>query len=156
MSARKLPPEAVDRLFRRLVATYGRRFWAQWEGVEPADVKAVWARELGGYVDRDDVFTWAFENMPEQPPNAIEFRNLCRRAPAPVTPQIEAPRADPQKVAEAIADARAILEAKAEHRTAWADRILERHRAGEKLSPGVVAAARAAVGRMNVADPAET
>jgi hypothetical protein len=154
-TARKLPPDVVDQLFRRMVATYGRRFWAQWEGVEPADVKAVWARELGGYTDRPEVFTWAFENLPEQPPNAIEFRNLCRRAPPPVVKALPEPPADPERVRAELAKLQHILQPQDGDRRAWARRALERADAGEPVSGATLRAARAVL-RTNVADPAET
>ena len=150
---RKLPADVVDQLMRRLVATYGRRFWAQWEGVEPADVKAIWARELAGYIDRPEVFAWAFENLPEQPPNAIEFRNLCRRAPArPVQVLPEAP-ADPERVRAELAKLQQILKPQAGDRLAWARNAIAKAERGEYVSPTAVRAARDAL-RRNVADPA--
>lgn len=150
---RRLPIEAVDWLFRRLVATYGRRFWLQWEGVEPADVKAVWARELGGYTDRRDVFLFALDNLPESPPNAIEFRNLCRRAPAAKVEELPAPPADPAKVAAVIADARQLLGVRNTDGRAWARRAIERADRGEYVSPATLRAARAVV-RSSIPDPA--
>lgn len=152
---RKLPADVVDQLLRRLVATYGRRFWLQYEGAEASDVRAIWARELAGYTERPEVFAWAFENLPEQPPNAIEFRNLCRRAPPPPTKALPEPPADPQKVAEAIASARAILAERNRNGRAWAEAIVARHEAGETVSSTALRAARAVL-RTNVADPVET
>lgn len=152
-TTRKLPADVVDQLFRRMVATYGRRFWAQWEGVDPADVKAVWARELGGYVDRPEVFAWAFENMPEQPPNAIEFRNLCRRAPPKPTQALPEPPADPERVRAELAKLQHIVRPEYRATRQWAQRVIERHEAGERVSSAALRDARAAL-RRNVADPA--
>lgn len=150
---RRLPAELVDDVMRRLIATYGRRFLAQWEGVDPKDVKAIWARELAGYETRPDVFAWVFENLPEDPMNAIEFRNLCRRAPAKPVEELPAPPADPAKVAAVISEARQLLNDRpvADSR-AWAIKVIERAAAGEPVSPGVLRDARAVA--RSIPDPA--
>lgn len=131
---KKLPPDVLDDVLRRLVATYGRRFWAQYEGVEVSDVRAVWARELAGYTDRPESLRFAFENLPEAPPNAIEFRNLCRRAPAPPVPALPAPVVDPAVVRNAIAQANAILAQMPPSKTDWVEGVAKRLAAGEPVS----------------------
>ena len=124
--------EAVDRLIDRLRATYGRDFAARYEGVQPEAVKAIWARELAGFGTRLGSIAWALENLPERAPNAIEFRNLCRRAPEAPAPRIEAPPADPERVRVALATLKP-APAKADGRD-WARRILARAADGEKPS----------------------
>ena len=47
-----LPLNAIDRLFDRLLATYGRDFSARWEGLDQGAVKSSWAHELAGYESR--------------------------------------------------------------------------------------------------------
>lgn len=148
--AAKLPAAMVDQLFRRLVATYGRRFWQQWEGVEPADVKAVWARELAGYENRPEVFAWAFENLPEQPMNAIEFRALCRRAPARQNvAALPRPALNPEKAAMALQQARAAFAIGSADRDglAWARNIIERKERGEQVGVYALREAKAALER---------
>lgn len=77
----------VDELFRRLTLRYGHKFPAQWPGLEIADVKADWARELAAYADKP----WAVEHALALldlvvPPTAAQFRALCCSAPAPAQP----------------------------------------------------------------------
>ena len=122
-----LSSKAIDRLFERLAATYGRDWVAQWAGLEPNSVKSLWAHELAPFATRLDAVAWALENLPERCPNAIQFRALCRQAP---TPQVEAllpPRADPQRVAAELAKlapAVTIERPRVDHK-AWARAILD-------------------------------
>ncbi|MGD9599961.1 MAG: hypothetical protein AB7P94_16675 [Steroidobacteraceae bacterium] len=154
---RKLPADVVDQLLRRLVATYGRRFWLQYEGAEASDVRAIWSRELGGYTERQDAISWAFDNLPEQPPNAIEFRNLCRRAPAPTTPALPLPPADPVRAAALVEQVRQMFAtSRSVDGLAWARDAIAKAERGEHVSACTLRAARAVAHRLNVAGPAET
>ncbi len=98
-----LPLQAVDRLFARLQATYGRDFTMKFEGVEPNAVKSSWAHELSGFANHLTSVAWALENLPERCPNVIEFRAICRRAPAPEVPRIEASTAGKDRIAAELA-----------------------------------------------------
>lgn len=146
-----LPTKAIDRLFERLAATYGAA-WDRSLGATPVcDVKTVWAHELAGYGDRLADVAWALENLPERCPNVIEFRNLCRRAPAPEVPRLPEPKADPERVRAEfakLADLRDSMAATAKsgvRNVEWAHRILARRDAGEKISPTVLAMAKGAL-----------
>lgn len=156
---RKIPPDVVDLLrdvLRRMVATYGRAFWAQYKGATESDVRVVWARELRPYAHRQHVITWAFENLPDTPPNAISFRNLCRRCPARPEKQPETVLASPERIAIELAGARVATQAPTRPRTAWAEKIIARHEAGENISPGVLRHARSVHRTTTVVDPVET
>lgn len=72
---------AVDRLFDRLSAVYGRDFTAKFDGVTVDAVKTAWANELRGFEKQFDAVSWALDNLPERCPNAVQFKLLCRRAP---------------------------------------------------------------------------
>lgn len=94
----------VDDVFSRLIATYGRRFLDQWPGLQLSAVKAIWSRELWQIQTRvPHAVAWALDNLPEHPVNAIEFRNLCRQAPAQQLPRLAEPKAQPARVAAALA-----------------------------------------------------
>lgn len=69
-------------LFNRLHTTYGAAWKRQFEGIPESDVKSNWGYELAWTFGRPDVIRYALDNLPEKPMNAIEFRNLCRKAPA--------------------------------------------------------------------------
>jgi hypothetical protein len=133
--------KAVDRLFERLMATYGREFMGRYEGQEIGAVKSIWAHELAGFSDHMHSLAWALEHLPERAPNVIEFRNLARRAPTPDVPRLPEPAADPARVAAELArlaPARKAIAAAAagDHDPkAWARRLLARHAAGDRLRP---------------------
>lgn len=127
-----LPPEWVERIFKRMALEYGSRLGSLWAGLDPEEVKAHWAQELGGYVKAPQALAHALEHLPEdRPPTLPEFRRLCRGAPVPAVLALSAPCADAAKVSASLASARAAVVA-AGSRT-WADRLLERQAAGERL-----------------------
>jgi hypothetical protein len=98
----------VDHLFAKLTVRYGAAFLRQWPDAEPALVKADWAEVLDGV--RGDSLSYALRYLPAAPPNAIQFRDLCRRAPAPQQLQLPAPapQADPERVQRIMARLRRV------------------------------------------------
>lgn len=133
-----LSTEATDRLFKRLSATYGAA-WDRSMGTAPlADVKTVWAHELAGFSgDKMRSIAWALEHLPERCPNAVEFRNLCRRAPQPASEQLPAPpvqAACPAKATHLLAQVRQIGSTLARDPLAWAKRIRANLAAGKPVS----------------------
>lgn len=132
-----LPLIAIDRLFDRLNATYGRDFMSRWEGQNSNAVKASWAHELSTFERNLPMIAWALENLPERAPNVIEFRNLCRRAPAPELQRLPEPQADPARVSAELAKLAPIRRAAAtggmHDGKAWARRLIARHEAGDVI-----------------------
>lgn len=105
-----LPERWVQRIFATMRATYGASFDRQWEcpaGTDPADHIAAmlehWGRELRAYQQHPGAISYALENLPEHPPNLIEFRALCRRRPDSEQKRLEAPRVLPAEMREAVA-----------------------------------------------------
>lgn len=149
-----LPNKAIDRLFERLAATYGAAWTRQWVDVPLAEAKTAWAHELSGYASEAGLksVAWALENLPERCPNTIEFRNLCRRAPAPSAPQLPEPKADPGRVAAELAKLATVRKAAAgstrDHK-AWAKALIARHNAGDPIKPIQLRFAREAL-RLNL------
>lgn len=94
--------EAIDRLFKRLGATYGARWDASLGQTPLSDIKTVWAYELAPFEKQLNRIAWALENLPERCPNAIEFRNLCRQAPSPEAPALPLPKVNPEIAAKVI------------------------------------------------------
>lgn len=88
----------VDHLFAKLTVRYGAAFLRQWPDADPALVKADWAEVLDGV--RGDSLSYALRFLPVKPPNAIEFRELCRKAPTQQAAALPAPepKADPARV----------------------------------------------------------
>jgi hypothetical protein len=103
-----LPVKAIDRLFQRLLSTYGMEFQNKWGAMKLGDVKGAWAHELAGFANEQGLsrIAWALENLPDFPPNAVVFKNLCRQAPSvDLTKALPAPPppADPARIAAEMA-----------------------------------------------------
>lgn len=82
-----LPTAWVDDLFAKLSVRYGAEFARRYADVEPGAVKADWSDVLSGFTR--DGLAYGLQNLPAKPPNATEFRDLCRRAPAAAAPARE-------------------------------------------------------------------
>lgn len=145
-----LSAKAIDRLFERLAATYTNAWVRQFDAVPIADVKTAWAHELAR--TRLEAIAWALENLPSKCPNVIEFRNLCREAPLPPAPAIEAGNvSSAERVRAEVAAMKPLLDLdptqprKARDYRAWARRIVDRHASGERVAPIAVSMARTAL-----------
>lgn len=143
-----LPLQAIDRLFLRMGATYGRDFTAKYEGADAMAVKSSWAHELSGFASNLRPIAWALENLPEKTPNVIEFRAICRRAPAPETPRLPEPKADPARVASELAKLGHVREKTDQPHgmKQWAHTLKARHAAGERLNQNKIRCYREALG----------
>jgi hypothetical protein len=93
----------TDRLFERLALCYGRAFLDPHTGQDVAAVKTSWSHELGAYDNRLHAIAWALANLPERAPNVIQFRNLCRAAPAPAPPALPDVENDRARLAAELA-----------------------------------------------------
>ena len=146
-----LPIRAVERIFARLVATYGTEFTGRYAQVPDDELKEVWAHELRHFSNRLHAIAWALENLPPRCPNLIEFRDLCDNAPEPVRPRLPEPQTpvDPARVAELRTRlAQALAEqSRPRDSQAWARRIVARHEAGEHVMPTSLRLAREALRR---------
>lgn len=72
----------VDHIFAKLTVRYGAAFMRQWPDADPIMLKADWAEVLGGFAKQPDALTYAIENLPDTPVNALQFRALARRGPS--------------------------------------------------------------------------
>ncbi|TXH53680.1 MAG: hypothetical protein E6Q97_12610 [Desulfurellales bacterium] len=128
-----LPINTIDRLFHRLSATYGSAWNRMWEAMEIIDVKTAWAHELSGFANNLHAIAWALENLPEMPPNVIQFRALARRAPVPELPRLPEPKADPERLKAELAKLEPIrkaAKAQGDNHKDWARRIVTKHMGG--------------------------
>lgn len=144
-----LPTKTIDRLFERLTLAYGVQFMAQYEGMPIADVKTDWCEWLSMYGNRLDAVAWALDNLPERPTNAVQFRNLCRQAPAPATPMLPSPPPNPERMRTELAKLAPVLSAskgEARDHKAWARSIVARDAAGERINRASAQFARQALG----------
>ena len=142
-------PKAIDRLFDRLAATYGAAWDRSLGAIPVLDAKALWAHELQVFAERLEAVVWALDQLPEHPPNVIQFRNLCRQAPAPEVPLLSEPKSDPIRLAAELAklgDLRVTVTAQpAGDMKAWAHKILTERAAGIRKTPTVLQMARNAL-----------
>lgn len=142
---------AIDRLFERLELSYGGEWVRKWEKSPTEDVKSMWAHELSHYANNLQAIAWSLDNLPERCPNLIEFRNLCRSAPAPEMPRLPEPKADPARVAAELSRLGEIKKnallpsASVGDCREWARRIMGRFEAGEKLNACTLRFAREAL-----------
>jgi len=140
-----LPDSWVDRIFLRLATTYGQAFLRQYDGVDLAEVKANWARELSVFQQAPDAIAYGLDHLPpDRAPTVLQFRDACRRPVehAASTPRLPAPAPDP-KVIRAIRAAWRPVGAGGPR--AWAERLREREEGGENLTLFQRAAWRAAL-----------
>ena len=113
-----LPDSWVDALLGRLTVRYGVAFMRQYGDIDPAAVKADWARVLSGL--SGEAIAGGIKNLPaEKPPNAGQFRWLCIDAmpgeanrvftalPAPVEPLAASVRERLESVRRKITASRA-------------------------------------------------
>lgn len=144
-----LPMSWVNKIFQTLTVLHGREFLGRWEGVPIEDVKADWAERLGCFLTRPKAIEYALENLHDnKSPTALDFRTVCLRCPAPVLPALDAPAADPARVATELAKMAAPApapRAAVDHK-AWAKVIIAKHEAGIKVNPGPLRFARQALG----------
>ncbi len=142
--------KAIDALFERLTATYGRRFTSMYDGIDPQSVKTAWATELDYWGDKEGLMSiaWALKNLPEDPPNPIQFKKLVRSAPAPEVPRLPEPKADPERLKAELEKLGAVvgeMKKSTGPNLDWARRIVVKHKGGLKVAPAVLKMAREAL-----------
>jgi hypothetical protein len=78
----------------------------------------------------------------------IEFKQICRQAPAPDVPVLPEPKADPERLKRELAKLADIKKAavadKVDHK-AWAKKTLANYTAGQRINPTVLRFAREAL-----------
>lgn len=87
------PEKWMERIFARLQGLYGAQFTSKFsrmdKGVDVGmlNAKATWANELGNFSDKPEAIAYALDHLPsDHAPNALEFRDVCRRAPKKEAP----------------------------------------------------------------------
>lgn len=104
-----LPSEWVDVIFTKLTMRHGRDFLSRYEGLDLTAVKADWSDELAGLQNRPDAIKYALELSVAKPPNVIEFRELCARAPVRAQFALPGPRADQDVIDRALRKAAEVM-----------------------------------------------
>lgn len=113
MARTPLPESWVERIFAILTTRYGVAFIRQYEGMKMSIVKADWALLLGGFMRQGDngedtapAIVYALENLPsDRPPNAAQFRDICRQYREPERQALPAPcRPAPEMVRHLMAE----------------------------------------------------
>ena len=73
--------ELVQEIFRRLYLRYGADWSRHWAGLPEGDMAQEWAAEIGDLHDWQVAF--AFEHLPDYPPNLQTFKRIAQEAPRP-------------------------------------------------------------------------
>ena len=129
-----LPVVWIDKIFAKLVVSYGHEFLRRWEGMDMATIKSDWAEELGGYVHHPHALVYALNNLPaDKPPTAKSFRAICNAAPAPKLPALTAPVAE-QSAAVGAKVAAVTAAVHPTHPREWAHRLKSREERCDKLT----------------------
>lgn len=146
-----LRKEWIARIFDRLRGVYGAQFKSKFSSIEDGvdvgmlNAMTVWSEELGIYGDHSECIVWALDNLPtDHAPNAMEFKDLCKRAPRkPTVPAIEykVPPIDHAKVAAFTERAQQVFTAEKSHR-AWIGTLIERKDKGEAVDDYALRCAR--------------
>ncbi len=100
---------AVDMIFTKLSLVYGRDFLSRWEGIDLDAVKADWAHELGGLLNKPQAIKHALTHLPAKPPNVVEFSKLCLSMPEDTTKALPLPKIDKEgqaRIKEMLAKSR--------------------------------------------------
>lgn len=137
----------VEYVFKVLAATYGEA-WNKSLGKAPiADVMTVWANALDSashsMAARKSI-VWALQNLPDRCPNAMEFKNLCRQAPAMIQELLPAPMVNPAIAAKVLSGISRNV-SKVDYK-AWARLILLNARGGLRQNPAALLMAKDALG----------
>lgn len=76
-----LSEEIVQEIFRKLYMRYGADWSGKWQGLDVEDMAEEWAEVLGDLHDWQVAF--AFEHLPDYPPNVQTFKRIAEEAPRP-------------------------------------------------------------------------
>lgn len=140
-----LPIAWIEMIFERLSLTYGAKVARMWAGVDPEKLKAHWARELYGFKDHPESFSYALGHLDaEDPPNLEQFKRACIAAPKKAAPMLPGPKPDPARVAEIVAQVAKPIDDVGPK--AWAHRLLRRSAEGAKIPVCHLRMARQAIG----------
>lgn len=133
-----LPEPWVDKLFQKLSVTYGQGFMRQYDGVDPADVKANWADELSAFQQSPEAIKYAIRHLPaDRAPTVLQFKDLCRRAPDSSFPRLAAlppPTQEPVDPVVAAKTLEAIRSKSGLDPKQWARELRAKEQAGLKLT----------------------
>jgi hypothetical protein len=70
---------AIDALWNKMLVVYGSDWDRKFSGMPLDEVKGAWADELRGFTLEQ--IKYALTVLPERPPNLIQFKELCQKAP---------------------------------------------------------------------------
>lgn len=142
-----LPLPWVDKIFDKLTMVYGHTFLNRWKDLDLNAIKSDWMHELSGFERAPHAIAYALSNLPESPQNVMQFKALCRLAPAAAQQALPEPKADPARVAAELAKLAPLREAPVQPKDykAWARKILAEHSAGIRRTPAVVQMAKNAL-----------
>lgn len=90
--------KVIDALWNKMLVVYGAEWERKYSG-PLAEIKGAWADELKGFTVTQ--LKYALAHLPERPPNLIQFKDLCSKAPTYFdSPQLTyRPKPSPDKLA---------------------------------------------------------
>lgn len=150
-----LPDNWVEKLFRKLSATYGQSFLRQYDGVPIEDVKANWGHELACFQQNSAAISRGLELLPsDRAPTVLQFRDLCKSS-APNEPLTLSYAVGDPVSPDVVAATKAAFQRKdTQGWRDWATVLRRRHESGERLTRFQVSAYREALGIVSQAEAA--
>lgn len=70
--------QVIDALWHKMLTVYGSEWEKKFSG-PISEIKGAWADELKGFDLKQ--LKYALAHLPERPPNLIQFKELCAKAP---------------------------------------------------------------------------
>ena len=71
--------EIMDAIWNKMLVTYGSEWTRKFDGMPMDEVKGAWADDLRGYTIEQ--IKYGLSMLGERPPNLIQFKDLCKKAP---------------------------------------------------------------------------
>ena len=110
---RSVSPDAVDRLFQKFAAMYGKQWLEMWSGIPMDVIKAEWSRQLE-YMPMEAI-RLAVEHIERNnkfPPTLPELRALCEQFKPRKTPLMAIPDKRRGEIPQAFKDVLAKMRGK--------------------------------------------
>lgn len=89
-STEPLPRNWIEKLFDKMLLSYGKKFTDQWMGADPNKLIAHWAEELASFTGDELKRGYMALEVRDWPPSLPEFKKMCRPPMDPTVAYYEA------------------------------------------------------------------
>jgi hypothetical protein len=71
--------QIIDAIWNKMLVVYGHEWTRKFDGMPLDEVKGAWADDLRGFTVEQ--IKYGLSMLGERPPNLIQFKDLCKKAP---------------------------------------------------------------------------